>query len=91
MDNHWDKKTQLRVIEDLYKVRIRHVDPEAMENFEVSELDFVVSSTDLLHNLIEVRRAKRAHHLAMMGHPSNKNMRIDKVSELESTLFLYHE
>lgn len=86
MNDLWDKKTQLHVLEYVYRVRARYIDPEALDKLEIPELHFTVSPNDILHNVIEVRRAKRAAELNLMGRPPSRDMRLNLVSELGSLL-----
>lgn len=81
-----DKKTQLYVLEDISKVRARFIDPEGLDKLEIPELEFAVSPHDLLHNVIEVKRAKRAAEWSNIGQPRHRDIRIDEVSELASML-----
>lgn len=81
MGSHLDVQTLLYVLEDLDKVRARYIDPEALDKMAISELEFAVSPHDLLYNLIEVKRAKRAVQLGMFGQPRYRDMKIELVSD----------
>lgn len=77
------------MLEDLYKVRARYIEPEALDKMAIPELDFAVSPNDLLYNVIEIKRAKRAMEVGMIGQPKYRDMRrTDFVSELEPTLIM---
>lgn len=75
-----DLKTRVRVLKSLVRVRVRGVYSESLDNFEISELQFAVSPHDLVHNIVEVKRSKRALNLARVGFPFHRNVSYDAVS-----------
>lgn len=80
----WDKETQLHVLRYLYRVRSRKIDPEALDQIEIPEVDFAVSSNDLLYNVIEVKRARRAIDLGNFDQPRHRDQRSEVVSDLKN-------
>lgn len=76
-----DKKTKLYVLEYLYKVRAQNIDPEGLDRLEIPELAFAVSPHDLLHNVIEVKRARRAFELSIMDRSNDRDLGLSFVSE----------
>ena len=78
-----DAATQVYVIDYLMAVQPRQLHPEALDRFETSEFAFRVSPYDLLHNLIEIKRAKRAEILSRIGYPHHQNVSRDWVCSLE--------
>lgn len=78
----WNFETRIYVLEFLLRSRARAIDPETLDKIDNTEHDFVVSPYDLLYNLIEVRRAKRAAELSLITRPLDRDIKLHEVGEL---------
>lgn len=80
----FDTSSLIYVIEYLLIVRARGFYPEALDSYMTTEHKMAVSPDDLMKNIIEVKRAKRAKHLAQMGYPFHRNVDVQElVSDLK--------
>ena len=73
--------TRLFVIGDLWSYWIRGLNLKHVNTLGMTEPKFPMTAYDLFHNLIGLRKARRAETLARIGYPLDRNISQPRVSD----------
>ena len=79
---YMDDKTLIYLLDKIMVIRLDPMYSAALDEFGTAELPIAVSSYDLLHNMIEVRRAKREIETTLLGIPFHRDAPTDVVLNL---------
>ena len=82
---------RLFTMENLIMLRLRGVQLERTNSFDLSEYKFTVSAYDLAHNLLGIEKARLAEALAEVVFPYHRNITKTPVSDLDETQFILND
>lgn len=74
--------TRMFVVEHVSSYRLRGLNLKRTSTIDISENLFTTSPNDLAHNLIGLRKVKRAQVLTRVGYPVHRNISRLEVSDI---------